>query len=110
MGDVNMQITSDRPGVAELAPTDGQIRAAMERPSATQEFAALCKTALEGSDRDRQVAYARLRKLIRSSEDRKIDAGTTVTYVSHMSGGCIRVILPDGRHAEMNPVCFPTLR
>lgn len=109
MGTLNMQITSDRPGVAELAPTDEQIRTAMSKPSATQEFAALCKTALEGSDRDRKVAYARLRKLLRPVEDRKIDAAT-VTYVSHLSGGCIRVILSDGRHAEMNPVCFPTLR
>lgn len=35
-GTINMQITSDRPCIAELAPTEEQIRAAMSRPSATQ--------------------------------------------------------------------------
>jgi hypothetical protein len=109
MGFFNMQITSDRPGVAELAPTEEQIRAAMSKPSATQEFAALCKTAIEGDDGDKRKAYRRLMRLLKA-EQTEIPAGTTVTYVAHLGGGEISVLLPDGRYASMNPHCFPTLR
>ena len=108
-GTVNMKITSDRACIAELAPTEAQIREAMSKPSATQEFAALCKTALEGDRADKRKAYYRLRKML-AAKTRELPAGTTVTYVAHLGGGSISVLLDDGSYAEVNPAAFPTLR
>lgn len=39
-----------------------------------------------------------------------VSAGTTVKYKGHVSGGMVRVELPNGTLAVMHPHCFPSLR
>lgn len=111
---VNMQMTSDRGGLALIWPTDEGIEALLAAPSCTQELQALYKTALEVIDpnwanagslaRDRRTARRRLCTQI------EIPAGAEVTYVAHLGASSIRVILADGREAEMNLRCFAQLR
>lgn len=41
---------------------------------------------------------------------RKIQIGTTVTYICHVVGGMVRVCLEDGTEEIMHPNCFKELR
>lgn len=114
MGTINMQIVSDRPGMALIWPEDADIERLLDAPSCTPELQALYKTALEPIDPNwtdaRMLASDRRKARRRLCTEIEMPIGTEVTYVAHLGGSCIRVRLADGREAEMNPRCFPKLR